>query len=318
MLFLKLEREKKEKDGMSTPHPFRFGVTLLGAASRHEWIAKVHKVEDLGYAVLQVPDHLGNQFSPTLALMAAAEASRTLRLGTLVLDINYRHLALLAKEVATLDLLSEGRFELGLGAGWIARESQMMGIPFDPAGRRVSRLEEAVQVLKGLFSDGPMTFAGRSYSLNGFEVFPKPFQHPHPPLLLSGGGKRMLSIAGRVASIITLNPPVAPDGNSIDMAEATADATAQQIAWIREAAGDRFAHIEIDATAALAGLEHFSREYFVFRPRLLDGISASQRTREPIQIQVDAVATQAAQLRGGVHVHFARVRDVREFGRFET
>jgi alkanesulfonate monooxygenase SsuD/methylene tetrahydromethanopterin reductase-like flavin-dependent oxidoreductase (luciferase family) len=91
---------------MRTPHPFRFGVTLLGAASRNEWIAKIHKVEDLGYAVPQVPDHLGNQFSPTLALMTA-EASRTLRLGTLVLDINYRHLALLAKEVATLDLLQK-------------------------------------------------------------------------------------------------------------------------------------------------------------------------------------------------------------------
>lgn len=230
---------------MSIPHPFRFGVTLLGAASRQEWIDKVHKVEDLGYSVLQVADHLGNQFSPTLALMAAAEASRALRLGTLVLDINYRYLAMLAKEVATLDLLSEGRFELGLGAGWIARESQMTGIPFDPASQRVGRLEEAVQVLKGLFADGPMTFAGRYYSLNGFEVFPKPFQHPHPPLLLSGGGKRMLSIAGRFADIITLNPPVAPDGNSLDMAEATADATTQQIAWIREAAGDRFAQIEL-------------------------------------------------------------------------
>ena len=230
---------------MRTPHRFRFGVTLLGASSRQEWIAKVRNVEDLGYSVLQVPDHLGNQFSPTLALLAAAEASRTLRLGTLVLDINYRHLALLAKEVATLDLLVEGRFELGLGAGWIARESQMTGIPFDPAGQRVGRLEEAIQVLKGLFSNGPLTFAGRYYSLNGFEVFPKPFQHPHPPLLLSGGGKRMLSIAGRFADSITLNPPVAPDGNSIDMAEATADATTQQIAWIREAAGDRFSQIEI-------------------------------------------------------------------------
>ncbi len=230
---------------MRTPHPFRFGVTLLGAASRREWIDKVRKVEDLGYSVLQVPDHLGNQFSPTLACISAAEASRTLRLGTLVLDINYRHLALLAKEVATLDLLSEGRFELGLGAGWIARESQMAGIPFDPAGQRVGRLEEAVLVLKGLFSDGPMTFAGRFYEMNGFEVFPKPFQRPHPPLLLSGGGKRMLSIAGRCADIITLNPPVAPDGNSLDMTEATAEATTQQIVWIREAAGDRFAQIEL-------------------------------------------------------------------------
>src|SRR6266487_1558391 len=156
---------RKEKNSMSTSHPFRFGVTLLGAASRQEWIAKVHQVEDLGYSVLQVPDHLGNQFSPTLAIMAAAEASRTLRLGTLVLDINYRHLALLAKEVATLDLLSEGRFELGLGAGWVARESQMTGIPFDPAGQRVGRLEEAVQILKRLFSDGPITFSGRFLSI---------------------------------------------------------------------------------------------------------------------------------------------------------
>ncbi|HLW00593.1 MAG TPA: TIGR03621 family F420-dependent LLM class oxidoreductase [Ktedonobacterales bacterium] len=230
---------------MSATHPFRFGVTLLGAVSKQEWIAKVHKVEDLGYSVLQVPDHLGNQFSPTLALLAAAEASRALRLGTLVLDINYRQLALLAKEVATLDLLSEGRFELGLGAGWIARESYMACMPFDPAGQRVGRLEEAVQVLKGLFSDGSMIFTGRFYSLNGFEVFPKPLQRPHPPLLLSGGGKRMLSIAGRYADIITLNPSVAPDGNSIDMDDASAEATTQQIAWIREAAGDRFAQIEI-------------------------------------------------------------------------
>jgi probable F420-dependent oxidoreductase len=230
---------------MSTLHPFRFGVTLFGAVSRQEWIGKIHKVEDFGYSVLQMPDHLGNQFSPVLALMAAAEASRTLRLGTLVLDINYRHLALLAKEATTLDLLSEGRFEFGLGAGWIARESRMIGIPFDSAGQRVGRLEEAVQVLKGLFSDGPLTFAGRYYSLNGFEVFPKPCQRPHPPLLVSGGGKRMLSIAGRFADIIILNPPVAPDGNSIDMDEATAEATAQQIAWIREAAGERFAQIEI-------------------------------------------------------------------------
>ena len=106
---------------MNTLHPFRFGVTLFRAASRQEWVEKCHQIEDLGYSVLQVPDHLGNQFSPILALMAAAEASRALRLVTLVLDINYRHLALLAKEVATLDLLSEGRFELGLGAGWIER-----------------------------------------------------------------------------------------------------------------------------------------------------------------------------------------------------
>jgi probable F420-dependent oxidoreductase len=230
---------------MGVFHPFRFGVTVLGATSKQEWISKVRKVEDLGYSVLQAPDHLGNQFSPLLALQAAAEASSTLRLGTVVLDINYRQLALLAKEAATLDVLSEGRFELGLGAGWIARESQMAGIPFDPPDVRVGRLEEALHILKGLFADGSMTFSGRYYSTSGFEVFPKPVQHPHPPLLVSGGGKRMLSIAGREASIIMLNPRVAQDGNSIDMDDATTKATAQQIAWIREAAGDRFDQIEI-------------------------------------------------------------------------
>lgn len=230
---------------MSHHHLFRFGVTLLGAASRQEWIAKVQKVEALGYSVLQVPDHLRNQFAPLVALMAAAEASHSLRLGTLVLDINYRQLALLAKEAATLDLLSDGRFELGLGAGWIAREAEMAGIPFDAPGVRAGRLEEAVHLLKELFSGGSATFSGRSYTLNGFEVFPKPLQRPHPPLLLSGGGKRMLSLAAREANSIALNPRVAPDGNSIDMADATVEATAQQIAWIREAAGDRFAEIEL-------------------------------------------------------------------------
>ncbi|MBV9230461.1 MAG: TIGR03621 family F420-dependent LLM class oxidoreductase [Chloroflexi bacterium] len=226
--------------------PLRFGVTLLGASSKQEWIAKVKRVEELGYTMLELPDHLGNQFfPPTLALMLAAEISSTLRLSTKVLDNNFRHPALLAKETATLDLLSGGRVEIGLGAGFLETEYRQAGIPFDAPGVRVGRLEEAVHLLKGLFADGPVTFSGRYYTMNGLEGFPKPLQRPHPPILLAGGGKRMLSLAAREADIINLNPRVSPDGNSMDMQDASAGATAQKIAWIREAAGERFTQIEL-------------------------------------------------------------------------
>ena len=230
---------------MSKNHPFRFGVALSGASSRQEWIDKVRHAEDLGYSTVQLPDHLIDQFSPTVALMLAAEASSTLRLGTCVFDNNFRHLAILAKEVATLDVLSNGRVELGLGAGWQEVEYRQAGIPFDPAGIRVGRYEEAVRILKKLFADGPVTYAGRYYNLDGLESLPKPIQRPHPPFMLAGGSKRTLSIAGREANIVTINPKVLPDGNNVDMQDATAAATFQKIEWIREAAGERFDEIEL-------------------------------------------------------------------------
>lgn len=230
---------------MSKKRPFRFGVALTGASSRQEWIDKVRRVEELGYGAVQLPDHLIDQFSPVAALMLAAEASPTIRLSTCVFDNNFRHPALFAKEIATLDVLSGGRVELGLGAGWQEVEYRQAGIPFDPAGVRVGRYEESIQVLKKLFADGPVTYSGRYYTLNGLESLPKPIQRPHPPFMLAGGSKRTLSIAGREANIVTINPKVLPDGNNIDMQDATLSATFQKIAWIREAAGDRFDEIEL-------------------------------------------------------------------------
>jgi probable F420-dependent oxidoreductase len=231
---------------MSKERSFRFGVTLLGASSRQEWIAKVRRVEELGYSSLDLPDHLGERFFPPLiALTLAAEASRTLRLGTKVLDNNFRHLALMAKEMATLDLFSGGRVEIGLGAGFLETESRQVGIPFDAPGVRVGRLEEAVRLLKSLYADGPVTFSGRYYTMNGFELFPKPLQRPHPPILLAGGSKRTLSLAAREADIVNLNPRVLPGGNSPDLQDASAEATAQKVALIREVAGERFAEIEL-------------------------------------------------------------------------
>jgi probable F420-dependent oxidoreductase len=230
---------------MSKKRPFRFGVALSGASSRQEWVDKVRRVEELGYSAVQLPDHLIDQFSPAVALMLAAEVSSTLRLSTCVFDNNFRHLAIFAKEIATLDVLSEGRVELGLGAGWQEVEYRQAGIPFDPAGVRVGRYEEAIHVLKKLFADGPVTYSGRYYTLDGLESLPKPLQRPHPPFMLAGGSKRTLSIAGREADIVTINPKVLPDGNNIDMQDATLSATYQKIAWIREAAGDRFDEIEL-------------------------------------------------------------------------
>jgi probable F420-dependent oxidoreductase len=230
---------------MSKNRPFRFGVELFGASSRQEWIDKVRRAEDLGYGTVHMSDHLIDQFSPAVALMLAAEASPTVRLGTCVFDNNFRHLAVLAKEVATLDLLSNGRVELGLGAGWQEVEYRQAGIPFDPAGIRVSRYEEAVHLLKKLFAEGPVTHSGRYYNLEGLESLPKPVQRPHPPFMLAGGSKRTLSIAGREADIVTINPRVLPDGNNVDMQDATTEATFQKIAWISEAAGDRFDEIEL-------------------------------------------------------------------------
>jgi probable F420-dependent oxidoreductase len=231
---------------MNKIRPFHFGVTLLGASSRQEWVSKVKRAEELGYTSLQMPDHLGKPFlPPLLTLMLAAEVSSTLRLGTKVLDNNFRHLVLQAQEIATLDLFSGGRIDIGLGAGYMEKEYWQAGIPFDPPGIRVGRLEESVRLLKALFGDRPVTSSGRYYNLNNYESFPKPLQRPHPPILLAGGGKRMLSIAAREADIISLNPRVRPDGNSLDMQDASAEATAQKIDWIRQAAGERFDQIAL-------------------------------------------------------------------------
>jgi probable F420-dependent oxidoreductase len=217
--------------------PFRFGVRAANARSRDEWVAKAYRAEALGYATLVVLDHLGEQLAPLTALAAAAEATLTLRLGTFVLDNDFRHPVVLAKEAATLDLLSGGRFELGLGAGWERAEYERAGIPFDPPGVRVGRLAEAVRVLKGLFAEGPLTFAGRHYAIAGLDGQPKPLQRPHPPLLIGGGGRRILSLAAREADIVSFVPRALPDGTT-DWADGTAASVAEKVAWVREAAGD--------------------------------------------------------------------------------
>src|SRR6478609_766962 len=232
----------------SAPLPsFRFGVQCSSPPdiTAARWRELARQVEDLGYHRLTVSDHLDDQLSPVAALMAAADATSTLRIGALVFCNDYRHPAVLAKEAATLDILSEGRFELGLGAGWMTSDYEAAGIPMDRPGVRIARLEEAIHVVRGLLSEGPCTFAGEFYEIDGLSGSPKPLQQPLP-LMVGGGGRKVLEVAGRHADIIGLNPKL-PNG-VIDASagpDATAAATDRKIGWIREAAGDRFDQIEL-------------------------------------------------------------------------
>ena len=159
----------------------------------------------MGYSGLYLPDHFGDQPGPIAALMAAADATTTLRVGSLVFDNDYRHPVVLAKEAATIDLLSDGRFDLGIGAGWLVSDYEQAGIPYDPAGTRIDRLEEALSVIKGLFTGKPFSFTGKHYSIKEMEGSPPPIQKPHPRFLLGGGGRRMLRLAAREADIVHVN-----------------------------------------------------------------------------------------------------------------
>jgi len=231
------------------PHKFRFGIQTSRAPSREEWVDKVRRIEELGFSSLFIPDHFNNQFAPIPALMAAADATSSLRLGTLVLDNDFRHPLVLAKELATLDVLSGGRVEAGLGAGWMVSDYEQSGMVYERPGVRISRLEEAVKIMKGLFAEGPFTFSGKHYRVTGHEGTPKPVQKPHPPFLIGGGGKRVLTLAAREADIVgvnfslaegVVNPAVAVTGS--------AAATAEKIGWIREAAGKRLDDLELNVT----------------------------------------------------------------------
>ncbi len=237
---------------MAHPRRFRFGVQAHTAASGEEWAALARKVEDLGYSTLFVPDHFGDQLAPVPALMAAADATTELNVGALVFDNDYRHPVVLAKEAATLDRLSGGRFEFGLGAGWMTTDYEQSGIPLDPPGVRVDRMVEGLAVIKGMFADDPFSYQGKHYTIEGLNGLPKPLTRPGPPILIGGGGKRVLSFAAREADIVGINPNmrsgvVGPDA----AADAVASSVDRKLAWVREAAGERFDELELNTLTFL-------------------------------------------------------------------
>ena len=240
------------------PHPrtFRFAAQLSKApdGTARSWAEQARKAEDLGYATLLMPDHFGDQLAPTPALVAAADATTTLRVGTLVYDNDYRHPLVLAKEAATIDVLSGGRLELGLGAGWMRTDYEQSGIAYDSPGVRVDRFAEGVAVIAGLLeSDDPFSFAGKHYTVTDHTLLPRPLQRPRPPLILGGGGRRVLSVAGRWADIVSINVDLrAGTGGPEAAPNATPAATRQKVAWVKEAAGARFDDIELNCLIGFA------------------------------------------------------------------
>lgn len=230
--------------------PFRFAASAHQAASADEWRELARRVEGQGFETLVVSDHLGAQLSPMPALAVAAEATSTLRVGTLVSCNDFRHPVVHAKEIATLDLLSGGRFEWGIGAGWLASEYAAAGMPFDPAGTRVDRMQESITLMKRYFTEETVEFSGRHYRTSGLAAEPKPLQRPHPPLLVGGAEPRVLAIAAREADIVGIAP--SPRGRRIgdrpplETVEAAID---RQLDDLRVAAGDRYLQLELNMVA---------------------------------------------------------------------
>jgi probable F420-dependent oxidoreductase len=226
--------------------PFRFGVQMSTVGSGSEWRDKARKLEDLGYSTLFMPDHFGEELAPLPAIAMAAAHTTTLRIGSLVFDNDYKHPAILAKEAATIDLLCDGRLELGLGAGWMRTDYDQLGLPYDSPAVRVDRFEEALHVVKQCFTGEKFTYHGEHYRITDYASWPKPVQQPGPPLLIGGGGKRVLSIAAREADIVGVNPNLRAGEIGLEAAkDSLREQTDLKVKWIREAAGARIDDIEI-------------------------------------------------------------------------
>ena len=219
-----------------TAHPFRFAVLIKNVLGPDDWRATARQVEALGYSTLVMPDHLRPHLAPIPALLAAAEATTTLRVSPFVLANDYRHPVMLAKETATVDVLSGGRLDVALGTGWYEPDYEILGMSLDAPADRVSRLEESVVLLKRLWTEASVDHAGRWYTVRGAEILPRSLQDPHPPLLIGGSGSRMLRLAGREANIVSITGFY----RAAEMEE--------RITIIREAAGSRFAEIELNTT----------------------------------------------------------------------
>lgn len=224
--------------------PFRFGIVSGGVQSRASLFAKVRRAEELGYATWSMADHVSGSSSSVTTLAMAAAVTTSLRIGSCVFCHAFRHPVMLAHEVATLDQLSEGRFELGLGPGYVPTDYHQIGLPFEDAGARISRFEEAVRLIKYCLTQPQGSFSGTYYPATGLDNRPLPLQQPHPPLYIGGGGKRMLQFAAREADIVGIGPKHGPHG--MQVSEMTLESTTQKVAWVREAAAERFDQLELN------------------------------------------------------------------------
>jgi len=312
--------------------PFRFAVQSYNASSAAEWRERARQAEDLGYSALHLADHYVGpgrvveqtshpvqELAAVPAMMAAAEATSRLRVGCRVFCVDYHHPVVLAKQAATLDLLSEGRLELGLGAGWLRAEYEALRIPFDPPGQRIRRLAATIALVKQTMggADAPFeaeaarTAHGAPIAYDGFAPRPLPAQRPHPPIMVGGGGRRVLSLAAREADIVSLNfnnraGVIGPDG----VHSGAADATAEKIGWLREAAAERMDAIELEIGAYFTFVQPGAEAIAGEMGRSL-GLSAEEMLRHPHGLfgEADAVADELRRRREHYGIHYITVPD---------
>ena len=305
---------------------FRFALQASGAASPAAWSELARKCEDMGYSTLYVPDHLDDQWSPMIACTVAAQATTTLRVGTLVLDNDFRHPVLAAREAATLDVVTGGRFEFGIGAGWLSVDYDQSGIPMDRPSVRIARLAESLEIMRSLWRDGTATFSGEHYQVTGAKGFPVPFTPGGPPLVIGGGGRRILTLAGRYADVVSVVPSLAAGHIGPEVAaEAVLERYHDRVRWAREAAGDRADDLELqcwtvavqvvpnadDVVASLAKAFDLTPEQLRAAPLALIGTTSEiaetlRKRREELgfsyivvhEAEMDALAPVIAELAG--------------------
>jgi probable F420-dependent oxidoreductase len=289
--------------------PFRFGAQYTGT-TLDDWQDHARKAEDLGFSTLVAQDHFGAQLTPLMSLVSAAAVTTRLRMAAIVLDNDFRHPALTAKEAATADVLTGGRLELGLGAGWMMADYEKTHIPFDAPGVRYERLRETVKIVKAFFTEeSAVTFEGKHYQVTGLDAQPRVVQQPHPPIMIGGRQKRMISLAAREADIVSISmlDRRTPDGPPVPT-------FGEKVGWVKEAAGERFGAIEIHANSGGTQVTDNQRE-------ALEAVATRQQIpvedvlKSPANLigSVDAIVDQLLQWRETCHVSYfvlqARVMD---------
>jgi probable F420-dependent oxidoreductase len=302
---------------MSVVRPFRFGGGLFSAPSPAAFTDGARRLESDGYDTMFTGDHYSpNLLAPIPALLSAALATTTLRVACTVFVNDFRHPAALAKEIASVDLLTGGRVEFGIGAGWNKASYDFAGVPFESPNLRVARLEEGLCIVKGLWAESPLTFNGKYYTITNYDGQPKPTQQPHPPIFMGGGGKRLLSFAAREADIVAIGPRAKAVGDGLDQSQETDASVTEKLAWVREAAGERFEHLEL---ARLFWAVAVDDDRLAAAERI-----AAQRSRTPEQVlaspffligSVEAIVDQLLELREKHGVSYVSVfpRDTEAF-----
>jgi len=245
----------------SSLRPFRFGIQASKAGSRKEWVELAKTTEASGFSSLTMPDHFTDQLAPVPALMTVADSTTNLRIGALVWDNDYKHPVVLAKELATMDLLSDGRLEIGIGAGWMITDYEQAGMVYDRPGVRIDRFVEGLSIIRSAMTGEKFSFAGAHYKITDYTATPKPVQTPCPPILIGGGGKRVLTLAAQHADIVGINPSL-KDGviNAETIAHISAEAVTEKIEIVRNAAASRMPQIEMNIRTYMVNIRDGAQE----------------------------------------------------------